>query len=92
LRKVGIDPPIARFVRVGQSGSCHFASETHVVELPAYRLQAGFDVAETLSIRQLREGHREKLISTGKTLHLVITAVTADTFLKLVGGQKIHQP
>jgi hypothetical protein len=38
-------------VCVGQSGSCHLASEPHVVELATYRLEARFDVAETLSIR-----------------------------------------
>jgi len=38
----------------------------------------------------LRESHREKLVSARKVLYLVIAAVPAYTFLKLVGGQKIH--
>ena len=38
----------------------------------------------------LRESHREKLVTAQKVLYLVIAAVPAYTFLKLVGGQKIH--
>jgi len=38
----------------------------------------------------LRESHREKLVSAGKVLYLVIATVAADTFLKLVSGQKIQ--
>jgi hypothetical protein len=38
----------------------------------------------------LRESHGEKLVSARKVLYLVIAAVAAHTFLKLVGGQEIH--
>jgi len=31
LRKVGKDPPVARLVCVGKSGSCHLGLEAHVI-------------------------------------------------------------
>ncbi len=36
------------------------------------------------------ESHREKLLLDGKVFVPKIAAVAAYTFLKLVGGQKIH--
>ena len=68
LRKVGKDPPVMRFVGVGQSRARHFAAKPHVVELAPIELQAGLDIAQTLAIGQLREGHREKLVPAGKVL------------------------
>ena len=90
LREVGIDPPVARFVGVGQSGARHLAAKSQVVELAAYRAQACFDVAQAFAVSQLREGHRQKLVPARKVLYLVIATVAADTFLKLVSGQKIQ--
>src|SRR6266851_904015 len=51
---------------IGQSGASDGTLEPHVIELAADGSQTGLDITETLSISQLREGHREKLVAAGK--------------------------
>lgn len=55
-----------------------------------HRSQTRFDVAQTLAIRQLREGHAQKLIHAGKTFDFVFAVVALDAFLKFVNGQEFH--
>jgi hypothetical protein len=62
LCEIGEDPPITRFVRVGQRRTRHLAAESQVVQLALHRTQAGLDVAQTFPIGQLREGHGQILI------------------------------
>ena len=58
LGEIGMDPPVARLVSVGQCGARHLGAESHVVELGAERTQARFDIAEAFAVAQLGEGHR----------------------------------
>ena len=53
LGEIGIDPPVARFVGVGQCGARHLGAESHAVELGAERTQARFDIAEAFAVGQL---------------------------------------
>ena len=50
LCKIRVDAPVAKFIGVGQCGPLDLAAEAHVVELAADRLQAGFDVAQTITV------------------------------------------
>jgi hypothetical protein len=57
LREVGVDPPVARRVRVGQRMARDLPADTHVVELLGLRAQTGIDVPQTLAKRELGERH-----------------------------------
>src|SRR5664279_5375613 len=91
LGKVRIDSPVARFVGIGQGRARHLAAKSHVVELALHRTQAGFDIAQTVAVSQLRERHGQILIPARESLLLIVAAITSHTFLKLIGGQVIKE-
>jgi hypothetical protein len=62
----------------------HQAVETSVVELFALRGQANFDVAQTLAICELCEGHGKKLVQAGKLSHSSVSVVSFDAAIELV--------
>ena len=74
LREVGIDPPVARGVRVGQSIARDLAANPHVVELLGLRAQTRFDVPQALAKRQLRKRHAQILVHAREALDLVVAA------------------
>ena len=78
LRELGVDTPVARFVRVGQRAARHRSANPKVIELGRLRTQAGLDVAQTLAIRELREGHAAQLIRAAEIAHATIAAVALD--------------
>jgi ABC-type Mn2+/Zn2+ transport system ATPase subunit len=67
--EVGEDAPVTRFVRVRQRRARHLATESQVIELALQRTQTGSDVAQTLPIGQLSEGHRQIVIPAGEASH-----------------------
>jgi len=91
LRKIGEDPPIMRFVGIGPRRARHAGAETHVVQLAAHRTQARLDVAQILTIGQLREGQRQILIPAGEVFRVAISAVAGHAFLKLFVRQMLDQ-
>src|SRR5215208_8302947 len=62
-----------------------------MIELALLRAQASFDIAQTLPIGELREGHAKKLIPARKSLEFVVALVTFDTTSKSFGRKKVHQ-
>jgi hypothetical protein len=62
-----------------------------VVQLPAHRPKASFDIAKTLTVSQLGESHRQILITTREASAMRIAAIPGDALLKLVGGQMLHE-
>lgn len=60
-------------------------------KLAAHRPQACLDIAKTLAVSQLSEGHCQILVATREASVVRITAVAGYTLLKLVGGQMLHQ-
>jgi hypothetical protein len=62
-----------------------------VVELGGLRPQARGDVAQTLSIGQLREGHATKLIGATEIADSPIAAVTLDDATEGLPRKMIHQ-
>jgi hypothetical protein len=62
-----------------------------VVELALHRTQAGFDIAQTVAVSQLRERHCQILVPARESLLLIVAAVTSHTFLKLIRGQVIKE-
>ena len=61
-REILVDAPVARFVGIGQCALGDIASDAQVIKLGSVSTQTGFDVAQALAIRQLREGKAEELI------------------------------
>lgn len=79
LREVGIDAPVSNRIRVGQRVARHRTAKAHVVKLGGLAAQAGFDVAQALSISQLGERHTQKLVETREVFDLVLSVVASDT-------------
>jgi hypothetical protein len=67
---------------MGQSVARDLAANAEMIELALLRAQASFDIAQTLSIGELREGHAKKLIPARKSLEFVVALVTFDTTSK----------
>src|SRR6266849_2565042 len=91
LREVGVDPPVARFVGIGQGRARHLAAESHVVELAADGTKARFDVAKTLAVGQLSERHRQIVIPTGQIFQIAITPVAGYALLELLVRKELDQ-
>ena len=90
LGEVGVNPPIAGFISVGQGVSRDVAADAHVIESIPHRTQTGLDITETFPKSQLSEAHAEELIETRKASNLVVAAVAPDAFPKLIKKQEIH--
>ena len=86
LGKVGIDSPISDLVGMSQSIARDVSAEAHVIEFPLSRTETGLDVSEAFPIRQLSEGHAEKLVPARKVFDLVVAVVSLNAFLKFVYG------
>ena len=65
-RKIRVDAAVTLFVGIGQRALGDIASYAQVIELGLMGAQASFDVAKTLAVSQLSEGHAEKLIEMRK--------------------------
>ena len=91
LSKIGVDPPIPNLIGIGQGIARDSASDAQVIQLASRRAQTGLDIAQTLSICQLGEGHRQKLVPAGKAFDLVMAVVAPDALVELVTGEKVHQ-
>src|SRR5690606_13949881 len=76
LREIGIDPPVAYLVGVGEGVARNASSNAHVVELAALRPQADLDIAQTLPVSHLCKGHAQKLIQAAERFELALPFVT----------------
>ena len=90
LGEVGIDAPVVSFICIGQSRARHLAAKAHVIQLASHRTQARFDVAQALTIGQLRKCQTKKLIPTGKAARITITAISNNAFLELLRRNVVH--
>ena len=91
LSEVGVDAPVMRFVGIAQSRPRHLAAQAHVVQLASQATEAGFDIAQTFTIRQLRERHRRQLVPTGKPSEATVAAIPRHALLKFFARQVINQ-
>jgi hypothetical protein len=62
-----------------------------VIQLALQRTQTGFDVAQTVPISQLGEGHRQILIPAGEASQPQIALITLDATTELPIGKKADQ-
>src|SRR5438094_7132329 len=91
LSELGKDSPIMRFVSIGQRRARHFAAEPHVVQFASQSAQAGLDIAQALAISELRKGHRQYLVPTGKSPEVRVAVVASDTLLKFFFGEMLDE-
>ena len=91
LSEVGVDPPVAGFVRIGQRRTPNRFTKPHVIELRGLCRQAGFDVFEALPIGQLGKRHSPKMFGAAQRLDVTVAAIPLDNPRKCYPRQKIHQ-
>ena len=91
LSKVGVDAPIPSFVCIGQCTSRNSAPDPCVIKLGLHGPKARFDIAKTLPISQLSEGHAKELIETRKVLNPMFASISVNTFVEFVFWKKAHQ-
>ena len=91
LRELRVDAPIAGFVGVGQCTATHVAAQAQVIQLGRLRAQAGFDVAQTFSVGQLRKGHAQELIQTAERANVEVAVILGDQMAKRVPGHELHE-
>jgi hypothetical protein len=89
-RQVGPDAPIAPFVGIGECRTPDQRSKAHAVQLGLIRQKAGFDVAQTLAISQLRKRHRPKLFGTTQASYARIAVVARHDPAKARPWHKLH--
>ena len=90
VSKVGVDAPIPFFVGIGQRASRNSAPDSCVIKLGLHGPQACFDIAKTLPIGQLSEGHTKELIETRKVSTPVFALISPNAFVEFVSGEKAH--
>ena len=91
LGEVGVNPPVAILVGLGQSVSGDGSPKAEVVEFRFYGIQTRFDIAQALAIGQLRERHAEELIEARETPNATISLVLSDATAELTLGQAVHE-
>jgi hypothetical protein len=91
MSKVGVDAPIPFFVCIGQCASRNFGPDPCVIKLGLHGPQAYFDVAKTLPISQLSEGHAKELIETRKVPNPTLALVPVNASVEFVSREKAHE-
>jgi len=88
--EIGIDPPIASFIGMGQGIAGNTAAKTHVIKSAFHRPKTGLDIAETFAIGQLGKSQTEELIVTRKAFDFEVAAIPTNAFSKFVNRQEIY--
>ena len=91
LGEVGVDPPVALSVGVRQIVARDAAAKAHVIPLGLHGPQTGFDIAQTLPISQLCEGHHPQMFAARKCFDLVIATVPTDARIEPAPRNELHQ-
>ncbi len=66
-------------------------SDPAVIELPSQGAETAFDVAEALTVRQLREGHTEKLVPTREPQLVAAGLVSVNERTELRDTDMLHE-
>ena len=91
LGEIGIDPPIALVVGMGEVAVANRAANAHVIEFGLHCPQARFDFSQAVAIRQLGERHDTELLGTRVGLDLVVAPIPFDTCLEPPPRNEVHQ-
>jgi len=90
LGELGIDPPVARFVRIGQGRATDRRAQTHMIELGGLGSEARLDIPQALAEGQLRNGHAAELVRTREPLDPMIAPIPAYDAMKRLPWRMIH--
>ena len=90
LGEIGIDPPIAGFVGVGQVASRDTATDAHVVKSTLHGQKTSLDIAEAFPVSQLGESQTQELIETKEAFDFVVPTVTPHAFSEFMHRQEGH--
>src|SRR5271165_2468299 len=91
MSEFSVNAPVARLVRVRQRRSSDWFAKTHVIEFWGLSRQADLDIAQALSIGQLRECHRSVLLGAAKRPHpSVATAARNSASARFAGIAAAH--
>src|ERR1019366_5358162 len=82
--------PIAPFVGIGQRRAFYLRTKAHAVQLRLIRQQTGFDIAQTLSVSQLRESHGTELLGARQAAHSGIAAIACHDACKAGPRNELH--
>jgi len=91
MSEVSINTPVTFTVGMGQGGPSNLGAKTHVVKLGLLGPQAGFNIPQTLSVGELREGHAEELFPAREVLDVAIAVVALDAELKFIFRDEIQE-
>jgi len=89
LSECFVNAPVSMLVRVSQIRSGNVTSNAHCIAVSATS-ETGFNVAETLPESDLRESHRDELVSSGHTPAFPRHPMQRHTALKLLAVQRIE--
>ena len=91
LREIGIDSPVAYFVRVRQRAARDAASNARMIQFGMQGPQARFDIAQALPTRKLRERHTHKLVPTREGSNPMVAAISANTTVEFVSWNEVER-
>jgi hypothetical protein len=89
LCEVGIDPPISRFVGIGQCTSRDLSPEAGVIEFGLHGSQTGLDISQAFAKGQLSECHAKKLVETVEGSRTMVAAIATDTASEIAERHKV---
>src|SRR5665647_4863 len=91
LSEVGIQVPVAYFIRIGQSTSRHPTANPHVIEQTGPGTKTCFDISKALSIGELGKGHTKKLVPTSKAAYFIVSRISLDQTLEVIMRYPLHE-
>lgn len=74
---------VAMLVRIGEIAPLHLSANPRMIKYAASRSQAGLDIPQAFSVRQLSEDHRHKMIVRGKSRRVAQHRIQAGATRKL---------
>ena len=83
--------PVATLVGIGQRRTFDWLAKAHPVQLFLVGKQTDFDVAQTLAVRQLCEGHGAELFGTAQAAHTGIATIASHDARKARPRHKLHE-
>jgi hypothetical protein len=91
LGQISVNPPISRFVGIGQRRAPDRFAEAHVIQSRRLDAQARLDIPQTLPVGQLRERHGPVLLGARKCPHSMVAIVPGDNLRECRPRHKIHE-
>ncbi len=91
LSQLRVDPPIACLIGIGQRRAAHRIAKAHGIKLRCLHREAHLDIAQTLSIGQLSEGHGPIVLGAGQRPDALVPAIPRDNPREGAPWQKLHE-